>query len=162
MKKAVVTFLVLVSVVGVIYLATIGCCQVMASHARQSMPIPFSDQLKLTPDQRKELAPLEKDFLVKKRAACESLCAKRAQVIQLLKLPDPDRATLRTVVEEIGREQGDLEMATVEHLLTLRGHLDPAQREKMTDLMNEQLRTACLATSCGMTQGCSLYPKREK
>ena len=162
MKKIVIGAILFVGIAGVLYLATLGCCELMTSRHQQTKPVAFSEQLQLNSRQKQTLSSLEKGFLAKKQASCEVLCAKRAQVIQLLKQPAPDQAVLHTLVEEIGQEQTALEMATVEHLLALRQHLDVPQREKLTALVTEQLRTACQATACGSTPGCAVQPKSEQ
>ena len=122
----------------------------------------FSEALELTPAQREAVAAEEKNFLAAKQAGCEALCAKRAQLIELLRQPQPDRAALSSITEEIGREQVVLEKATLEHLLAVSRHLSPDQREKMTAMVAEQLRTACRMTACGETPGCVLKGNRSQ
>jgi len=143
----------ILAVSGIAYFATLGCCQ-WIGFRRQLRPL--ADRLNLTPAQRQAVASLEKEFLARKEATCQTLCAKRAQLVQLLKQPEPDRFALKTVTEEIGREQTSLERATLDHLLALRQQLDPPQRERLIALVSDQLRTACSATACGMTPGCAL------
>lgn len=153
MKRIVVGLIGIVAVAGIAYFATLGCCQ-WVGFRRQLRPL--ADRLNLTSAQRQAVASLEKEFLARKGATCQTLCAKRAQLIQLLKQPEPDSFALRTVAEEIGREQTSLERATLDHLLALRQQLDPPQREKLIALVSDQLRTACNATACGITPGCAL------
>ncbi len=112
--------------------------------------------LGLSASQKKALAESEKEFLQLKAASCEALCAKRAQLIQLLKEPAPDRRAMAGVVEEIGQEQTALEKGTLQHLLAAREHLTPAQWGKLTDSVSDQLRQACRLTACGDSPGCAL------
>ncbi len=140
-------------IAGVVYLATVGCCHLIGAGQRS---ISLTQQLGLTGAQSQAIAALEKNFLARKGASCQVLCAKRAQLIQLLKQPEPDQAALAVLTEEIGREQVALEKGTLEHLLAVRRHLEPAQREKLIGLMTEQLRTACRMTACGATEGCAV------
>ena len=159
MKRILIGGIILGAIAVFCYLATVGCCQLVGFRSRQRN---LSERLQLTPAQRNEMASLEKNFLVQKGASCQTLCAKRAQLIQLLKQPQPDVTALHLLAEEIGQEQVALEKATVDYLVTLGGHLEPAQREKLTALVSEELRTACRQTACGTTPGCFLTKERAK
>ena len=159
MKRFLIGLVFFGGVAGVVYLATLGCCDLMAGGSAR--PGRFSRQLGLTPHQEQGVAGLEKEFFARKTATCQLLCAKRAQLIQLLKAPQPDRATIATLVEEIGREQTAMEKATIDHLLAVGQRLDAPQRERLTVLMTEQLRTACKSTACGATPGCALQKDGE-
>ena len=156
MKRLAVAVVAFLAVAGVVYLVTLGCCMLTSSYSSRPKAISVADQLQLTADQRREIAPLEKSFVSQKESACKALCAKRAQLIQILKSDEADQALLDRLVEEIGQEQMVLEKATLEHLLAMKKQLNPAQQEKLTQLMTEQLRTACEATACGTTAGCAL------
>lgn len=153
MKRLLIGCAVFAVVAGVAYLSTLGCCQLLARPKRTS---PLADQLSLTPAEREKLATLERGFLAQKNETCQRLCAKRAQLIQLMKAPEPDRTALYQVVEEIGQEQLNLERATIGHLFALRQVLGPSGQGKLTQLVSERLRSACDATGCGMTPGCSV------
>ncbi len=159
MKRILIGGIILGAIAVVCYLATVGCCQLVGVGFRQP---PLSQRLNLTPAQRGEMASLEKSFLIHKQTSCQTLCAKRAQLIQLLKQPQPDQAALHLLVEEIGREQVALEKVTLDYLLLLGQHLEPSQRDRLTVLMTEELRTACKATACGITPGCFLTKERTK
>ena len=151
----------LIAAAAVIYLATLGCCGLISSYRKPAGWASFADRLGLSAAEREAVAPLEKEFLAKKLTSCDALCAKRAQLIQLLKQPDPDRTTLALIVDEIGQEQISLEKATLDHLLALRSKLGPAPAQALTDLVAEQLRTACEMTACGSTPGCSIRKKQD-
>ena len=152
-------FLVLCgAIAAVAYLATIGCCHLMLFRAQ---PVSLSDRLHLMPSQRRMIEPLEKEFLARKQASCGILCAKRAQLIQLLKQPNSDRTASLQLVEEIGQEQMVLEKTTLEHLLAVGQQLVPSQREQLGRLVAEQLRTACRMTACGVTSGCEVTGKKK-
>lgn len=146
-------------IAGVVYLATLGCCHLMGVGQK---PVSLTGQLGLTRTQAKAIAALDQDFLAQKEASCRVLCAKRAQLIQLLKQPELDRAALSVLIEEIGREQAVLERGTLEHLAAVSRHLEPAQRGKLIGLMAEQLRTACRMTACGATSGCAVTGGKEQ
>ncbi len=158
MKRFLIAAGVLLGLAGLAYLATLGCCHLMASRPQPG----WAERLSLTPDQRQAVAAAQKQFLARKQESCGILCAKRAQMIQLLKQPEPDQPALLQLAEEIGQEQTALEKATLEHLLAVRQHLDPAQSERLMNLVSEDLRTACAATACGMTPGCSMKGEKEK
>ncbi len=159
MKKFLIGAVILLGVGGVAYLATLGCCQVMS----RSRPAPdWIERRSLTPEQRQAVAEADKQFVSQKEASCGILCAKRAQMIQLLKQPEPDRTTLVQLTEEIGQEQTLLEKATLDHLLAVGSHLDPDQRQKMMASVAEELRTACNETACGMKGNCMVQKGKKK
>ena len=144
-------------VIGTVaYFSTVGCCHLLWGWKR---PIALSQQLHLTAAQRSAIAPLEKNFLAQKESTCQRLCEKRAQLIQLIRQPEPDRALMAQITEEIGREQISLEKTTLEHLMAVRQYLEPAQQEKLAALLTGELRTACTMTACGMTPGCEITEK---
>ena len=153
MKRWLVRGVLLVAIAAVAYLATLGCCQWLGWPGR---PGSLTRQLALSPEQRQAIGPMEKEFLTQQKASCQALCAKRAQLIQLLKQPVPDRTAMSQLTEEIGQEQTALEKATLDYLLGVGRHLDPTQRRKLMAMVSEDLRTACKATACGMTPGCSV------
>ena len=141
----------------VAYLSTLGCCQLMGKMRSSSS---IDRQMHLTPEQKQKVASMEQDFLLVKERTCGQLCAKRAQIIQLLKAKDPDPAVLNALAQEVGEEQIALEKATLSHIVALRQVLEPSQVEQLTARMTEELRTACGSTACGMTPGCTLKEKR--
>lgn len=153
MKRFLVGLLVFGLVAAVAYLATLGCRQWIHLHA-SAFPLGLKKELGLTPDQRQHVEALERIFLVQKQSSCGKLCAKRAELIQLLRRADPDRAALAQVLEEVGQEQGLLEKATLDHFLILHRYLDPPQKYKLVAMMTERLRTACERTACGVSPGC--------
>lgn len=145
--------LLLIAVAGIAYLATFGCCRLLGWGRK---PVSITAGLGLTPDQGRAVAALERDFLARKQESCGLLCEKRAQLIQQMKQKEPDPAVVDQLVAEISTQQMALEKATVAHLLALRKVLDPAQQEKLTARLSDQLRNACQATACGTTPGCFL------
>lgn len=159
MKRILIGAVLISVIAGVAYLATLGCCQLMGIGKK---PLFLTRQLQLGPAQRQAVAALENSFFTQKRASCGTLCAKRAQMIQLLRQPEPDRVLLSNLAEEIGREQVALEKATLEHLLAVSHQIEPPQREKLTALVTEQLRSACRMTACGMTEGCAVTGGKDK
>ena len=151
MKRFLIVTAVLLGIAGVAYLATLGCCQVMS---RSRPAAGWADQFDLVPEQRQAVTEADKQFIAQKEASCGILCAKRAQLIQLLKQPDPDRAPLIQLAEEIGREQTALEKATLDHSLAVSRHLNPAQRQRLMASVTDELRTACKETACGVKGNC--------
>lgn len=151
MKRILVVAAALAGAGVLIYLATLGCCQLLSGSAK---PVPLTQGLNLTPEQGQQVAGLRRDYLDRKAESCRTLCAKRAQMITLLRAADPDRGTLMTLIEEIGREQTALEKATVEHLLAVSRRLEPGQRKKLISRVTEELREACRQTACGAAGEC--------
>ena len=159
MKRFLIGAGVLLGIAGVTYLVTVGCCHLMARGGFSS--VGWTAGLNLTPDQRRAVEAADKQFLARKEESCRILCAKRAQMIQILKQVEPDRAVLVQLAEEIGQEQTALEKATLDHLLAVGGQLDPKQRERLMALISNELRTACQQTACGMTPGCKVHGQKE-
>ena len=159
MKRFLVAAAVFGGIAVVAYLSTLGCCQVMS---RSRPAVGWTDRFGLAPEQRQAVAEADKQFIAQKEASCGILCAKRAQLIQLLKQPDPDRAPLVQLAEEIGQEQTVLEKATLDHLLAVSRHLDPAQRQRWMVSVTDGLRTACKETACGMKGSCAVQGGKKK
>jgi Spy/CpxP family protein refolding chaperone len=157
MKRFLVIAFALVGVGSVGYLATLGCGQMLS---RKRSPAGWVGSLSLAPEQRQAVSAAEKQFLAQKSESCRILCAKRAQIIQMLKQSandlGRDRAALAQLAEEVGREQTALEMATLDYLLAVNRQLEPSQRERLMASVSEELRTACRMTACGMTEGCAM------
>ena len=150
---------ILLGVAGVVYLATLGCCHLIG---RGRSTAGWVDKLPMTPEQRQAVSAAQQQFMAQKAESCRLLCGKRAQVIQLLKQPEPDRAALSQLAEEIGREQTRLEKATLDYLLAVNRQLEPAQRQRLMASVSEELRTVCKETACGMTPGCMMRESGEK
>ena len=150
---------ILLGVAGVVYLATLGCCHLIG---KSRSTAGWVDKLPMMPEQRQAVSAVKEQFMAQKSESCRLLCGKRAQVIQMLKQPDPDRAALVGLAEEIGQEQTRLEKATLDYLLAVNRQLEPAQRERLMALVSEELRTACEETACGMTPGCAMKKEKEK
>lgn len=159
LKRILGILLVSGAMAGVAYFSTVGCCHLMGWG--KGKQVSLTDRLGLTGSQAREVAEMDKTFLARKQASCEILCAKRAQMIQLLGQEDPDRELLARLVDEIGVEQASLEKSTMDHLLAVREKLTPTQRTKLAGLVTEQLRTACKATACGSSAGCFLKESSE-
>ncbi len=128
-------------------MSTVGCCHLMGKGGASSGG--WTAGFNLTPEQRQAVEAADKQFLARKEESCRILCTKRAQMIQILKQVEPDRAVLVQLAEEIGQEQTALEKATLDHLLAIGGQLDPKQRERLMASVSEELRTACRMTACG-------------
>lgn len=159
MNRFLVIVFALVGIGGVAYWATLGCGQMLS---RKRSPAGWVEGLALAPEQRQAVAAAQKQFMAQKQESCGILCAKRAQVIQLLKQPGPDRAALAQLAEEIGREQTALETATLDYLLAVSRQLEPPQRDRLMASVSEELRTACRMTACGMTPGCAMQEGKQK
>ena len=158
MKRFLIAAGVVLGIAGVTYLATVGCCHLMGKgHSSAG----WVNRLSLTPEQRQAVDVADKQFLARKEESCRILCAKRAQMIQVLKQMEPDRAMLIQLAEEIGQEQIALEKATLDHLLAVGGQLDPKQRERLMASVSEELRTACRMTACGVGPGCFVREGKE-
>ena len=159
MKRFLIGAGILLGIAGVTYLATVGCCHLIG---RGRSAAGWVDKLPMTPDQRQAASAAKEQFMAQKTESCRLLCGKRAQVIQLLKQPEPDRAALAQLAEEIGQEQTRLEKATLDYLLAVNRQLEPAQRERLMASVSEDLRTACEETACGMTPGCAMHEGKGK
>ena len=155
MKERIIKAGLFIAAAGVATLAVLGAGQLVSQ-----IPRSLSDEVGLSFLQHQRMAPLRKSFLAQREASCQVLVEKRAQLIQLLKISPPDRVLIARLTDQIGREQTELERATLNHLLDLQEYLNPAQREEMTDRMLSQLRAACELTSCGKVSGCQTVNQR--
>jgi len=153
MKRLVRNTVGLGLVAGVCYLAVIGFCNLVGIERR---PTSFTEGLHLSPDERIAVDRLTERYLATKQDACAVLCAKRAQLIRLIREEQPDIETMHRLVEEIAQVQMGLERATLEHLLAVGRLVGPRDRQQLIDRVTERLRMACRMTACGETPDCTL------
>lgn len=151
MKRVVIQIGLFLAMAAAAYLATLGCGGLIRD-ARRSAP--WSRRLALSGEQKERVSALEKGFLAQNQAVCGMLCAKRAQMITLLKQEEPDRAALATLVEEIGAEQLVMEKTAMDHVLAVSSELDPDAKKRYLAMVREELRTACKGTACGASGVC--------
>ncbi|MCM8812169.1 MAG: periplasmic heavy metal sensor [Candidatus Omnitrophica bacterium] len=158
MKRFLIAAAILLPTAALVYLATIGCCHLLASGRK---PASLLSHLALSAEQKKELAGLEAGYLAEKQRACERLCATRDRLLTALQKPDSDQVMLTQMIEEIGREQMNLEKATLQHILAVRGRLDSRQKVQLTRMVSERLHSACEMTACGATPACAVTGKKD-
>ncbi|MFQ6091566.1 MAG: Spy/CpxP family protein refolding chaperone [bacterium] len=96
-------------------------------------------QLNLTEDQFRRVRDAQGQVAEEMEAMRKSLRAKRAELVRLLREPDPDRAEIDARLREIATLQADLERRVVDNLLKLKGVLTPEQREKLLSIIDHHL-----------------------
>lgn len=99
-------------------------------------------QLGVTAEQAAKIRQQESDFRkaeIRNRADME---IKRMDLDDLLSADKPDRAAIDSKLQEISAAQLALEKSAVDHRLTMRDALTPAQRQKLHELMTQRRHPA--------------------
>ena len=95
-------------------------------------------QLGVTADQAAKIRQQESDFRkaeIRNRADME---IKRMDLSDLLSADKPDRSAIDSKLQEISATRLALEKSAVDHRLTMRDALTPAQRQKLHQLMTQR------------------------
>ena len=102
---------------------------------------PLHRRLGVTPEQWSRIEPRLLNFRKDVPAACQDVSRKRAELIDLLSAPRPDRQAIAAKQEEILAGQRRVQGLVIEFLLTDREVLTPEQQKELFDLMRK--RSAC-------------------
>jgi len=100
----------------------------------------YTRTLEVTEEQRKLLAPIEKNYLKKKQTYVEQMAAANdmlANIIENKGYEDPDVAN---VVMDIHRAMGGLQHLTLRHLADVKSVLTKEQAERLKDHVVQRLR----------------------
>ena len=99
--------------------------------------------LGLSSAQAAELDQLNATYVQQVKAACDAHCAARCQLSMALGRDDLTEAQARQLVEKMCGSQKENEMATLHHILKMRGVLTAEQRVKFAETLG-----ACLCATC--------------
>jgi len=149
-RKLLVGALLLLTIANVAGLLTMGYCRYR--HACQmggpggrgvadimGQPDFMRRELKLTDEQAAQWTPLREKFQANLARLRPALQAKRAELVQLVAAPEPDRARIDAVAAEIQALQAELQKECIQHLLHEKKILTPEQQRKFLETIRARL-----------------------
>jgi Spy/CpxP family protein refolding chaperone len=103
-------------------------------HRRDSLPSPPSHPLVqlvgMTPEQTRQLAALEKQFVARRDPLRDQILARRAKLYVMLQAERPDQAQIESDIQAISALQTQVQREVASHLLRVKGMLNPTQRRQ--------------------------------
>jgi len=166
MKKLLIGALLVLVLAAASYAAT---TYIVGRRACTAVAPAFSllhDYLGLSDAQRGATSELVHRYSAQRETLRDRMLASRDHLIATLRDPKSTRNDALEAVRDFGEAQRALQVNTVEYTYALRDHLTPAQREKMTNVLD---RGICALTcgpsagrrwsgsprgTCGMSPGC--------
>ncbi len=125
--------------------------------ARDLNPAHLISLLGLNEAQAAEVNRLTDSYAGRVQEACDAHCAARCQLAQALTDDRLTKEQARTLIEKMCVSQKDNELATLDHILSLREALTPEQRRKFAATLGE-----CLCTTCAKNaSACCARPEHE-
>ncbi len=92
----------------------------------------------LTEEQRRKVQTIRSDFLPCVEEIRQELCRNRISLAQALFAEPTNRERVNSVAQSILKNQSELEMKVIEHILEEKELLNPAQQRKFYDIILQQ------------------------
>ena len=99
---------------------------------------PLHQKLGANPEQWKEIEPRLAEFRKNSLSICEEVTRKRAEMIDLIAAPQPDREAIRVKQEEILAGQRKMQELVIGQLLAEKEVLTPQQQKELFDLLRQR------------------------
>lgn len=118
--------------------------------------------LNLTPEQKKQIAPIEQRFQKNQQAVCADMQDARTKLLTVLNKPNPSKSEVDAALGGVAKAQAGLQRQTAEYLLDIKPILTQKQRNKLFDLVGQRfcMQGRCGAALCpaGSVPGCNGHP----
>ncbi len=101
--------------------------------------------LGLTPDQQREIADIEGSYAAQRQELRQRLWDERDHFLAVMRDPNSSKAEALAAMRRFAQAREAMGASTLEYVFDMRGVLTPAQRDKLTSVMD---RGAC-ALTCG-------------
>ena len=101
--------------------------------------------LNLTPDQRSEVVGVDARFAGTRPVMRQRVWDTRDRFLAAMRDPNPDEKEIMAALREFVRAREEMAVNTISYILEVRKHLTPAQRVKLTNLVDRG--------GCGLTLG---------
>lgn len=98
----------------------------MGGHMR-GMLAGFAAELNLTPQQKEQLQGIWKEFRTEAQPTFDTIKAKKAELIDLIAQPSPDKAKVTQLTEELNILHGKIAAVAVEKIIDAKHVLTPEQ-----------------------------------
>jgi hypothetical protein len=122
---------------------------------RSTLPAPPSHPLVqlvgMTPEQTRQLAALEQQFIARRDPLRDRVLARRAEIYELLQVEHPDQARIEADIQAISVLQRQVQREVAAHLLRVKGILTEPQRRQFFAALAVTMCPAALgpgATPC--------------
>ncbi len=97
------------------------------------------DRLDLDARQRESLSVLRQTMRGKRAAFWRRAAALKAELAEAIYVSGSDRAQLDRLLEEFAQNQADMQVAVVDHLVSVKSMLHPGQREEFRTLLRTEM-----------------------
>ena len=104
---------------------------------------PLLRKVGASPEQWRQIEPRLLEFQKAKQKICFEIRRARADMIDLIASPDPDRDAIRAKQELIWAGQREVQNLLVEHLLSQKELLSPDQQKEFFDAMRLRMQKKC-------------------
>lgn len=111
---------------------------------------PVYRNLNVNEDQLKKLGPRIEEFRKASLAICEEVNARRAELIDLIAVPEPDMEAIKAKQEEILACQRKMQELVIKHLLSEKEILTPEQRKDFFRMFRQRSGCGGHSTMMGM------------
>jgi Spy/CpxP family protein refolding chaperone len=114
---------------------------------------PLHRALGTTEEQWRTLEPVQRQYRAASQSVCGTVNSLRADMIDLLARPDPNRDSIRVKRDQIIDAQRKMQDLTIEHLLSEKQVLSAAQQDKLFSMMKRGDGCAARGTMLGLGHG---------
>jgi Spy/CpxP family protein refolding chaperone len=109
--------------------------------AHSEIYCPLHRRLGTSPEQWKRIEPRLAEFRRASQEVCADVMRRRAEMIDLVAAPKPDREAIKAKQEEILAGQHKMQQLVIDHLLAEKDVLTPEQQRELFDLLRQ--RSGC-------------------
>ena len=132
---------------------------------RNNLPSPPSHPLMqlvhLTPEQTRQHAALEKQFIARRDPLRDKILARRADIYDLLQAEHPDQARIEADIQAISALQTQVQREVAGHLLRVKGILTEPQRQRFFAALAVTMCPAALGRGNGSWQDETAHDETE-
>jgi Spy/CpxP family protein refolding chaperone len=136
--------------------------RLQTEHRRNSHPSPPSHPLVqlvgMTPEQTRQLAALEKQFVARRDPIRDKVLARRADIYALLQAEHPNQARIDADIQAISALQTQVQREVALHLLRVKSILNETQRRQFFAALAVTMCPAALGSGNGP---CTDHPARD-
>lgn len=148
--RRIVSILVLCVVAGASFAVSSAICsRQTATKTRSAMGQGMSlvtGYLQLKPEQEELVAPINERFRKEQCVACADMQEARANLLLVLKQPQPKKEDIDIALADLEQKQAKLQRRAAQYLLELKSVLTDDQQKKLFDLVGQRF---CEQGRCG-------------
>ncbi len=146
MRKKIMPLLVFLSVALNLAFVAVWAARALPTHLpgrhgprhEEGIWCPLHRRLGATEAQWREIEPRLAEFQKSAQAVSAEINCARAEMIDLIAAPEPDRDAIRAKQEEIVARQRQMQQLVIDHLLSEKNFLTHEQQEQLFRMMRQQ------------------------